>query len=284
MTTQVKIPDLWRLGEDAARLYQLFLAHLSSGRRYQRIVDACRRIRAHASRGPGAMAAAFTFHIELDALCDLRQYEAAWRCLKRREDVIYGKRIRLIPKAFGKDRWAIMSLYIPLLYFRGRYRRGCALMEAELEYLLRREWSDSYHLQFYVYNSDRVPWHRARVTLAHFYRSLKRDLGDWPQWPRFVNGFPDKLFRLAGIRRDELLGDSALLQVFRDRLQAVADERTGSRGSRGAADLLQSAAKVKKWHDANDKKRKSSDQEIAAGRQEYRDKLLKYFPELHPLL
>jgi hypothetical protein len=71
------VPDLWRAGDDALRLYELYLIRLLMNDLHDRIISACRIIRRYAARGPGRQEGLFTFSWEIDSLCALQQYEAA---------------------------------------------------------------------------------------------------------------------------------------------------------------------------------------------------------------
>lgn len=176
-----KIPDLWKLEErDAEQLYSLFLAHLQMHGRHDRVVAACRQIRRFARRCPGMKEAAFTFSTELDALIELQKYRSAWRLLKLREGVEYGKRLDFrdgVPPEVNA--YELGSDYAPLLFFLKRYRVGCELKERYLDYWFNVPKSQSYELLFEIYNSDKRPSHRCRVTLSHFYRHLGKDLVEW---------------------------------------------------------------------------------------------------------
>lgn len=83
-----RIPDLWRTQEDASRLYKLYLVRLRMNGLHEQVVAACRQIRRYASRGPGAKVGLFAFSFEIDSLCDLKNYNQAWRRLRLFEETV----------------------------------------------------------------------------------------------------------------------------------------------------------------------------------------------------
>src|SRR5262249_33026250 len=117
-----RIPDLWQLKEDAERLYSLYLSYLMQARRNEEIVSACRQIRRYSVRGPGLRKGLFTFWREIEALCELKRYQIAWRQLRRYGVNLLGKRLDLT--RLEETPTIGLSLefhYAPLLYFLGRY-------------------------------------------------------------------------------------------------------------------------------------------------------------------
>jgi hypothetical protein len=73
-----------RRGEREASV-RAVLNHLRMNGAQERIVTACRTIRRYAARGPGEAAGLLTYSYELDAFCELRKFDIAWRQLRRRE-------------------------------------------------------------------------------------------------------------------------------------------------------------------------------------------------------
>ena len=279
-TTMRSIPDLWRIKEDAQRLYQLYLGRLMMSGAHERVVEASRRIRRHAARGPGREAGVFTFWFEVDALCDLKQYQTAWRQLRRWEEIALGRRIDLRRQTWPADELAWFEYeHIPLLYFMGRYREGCRLLEAILDSRLDEPRARSYDVLFRIYNGDKEPADRCRVTLTHFYSRLGKDLLRWPRWEEFVNGLDSRLFRLAAIRREELLADPRRLTPFYKRLMAIRDERMTSGTTSGERDLTDSAAKVRKRQDGVQETRRQFNESYKARRKVLNAKLRDIFPE-----
>jgi hypothetical protein len=273
-----RIPDLWKSKErDATRLYSLFLAHLQLEHKHERIVSASRQIRRYAARGPGLKRAVFTFGSEIDALCDQKQFKTAWRQLRLRDRILFGK------QSIWKQDWAWN--HAPLLYFLKRYTEGCALLEEALDVWFDGRNFESYdNLLFQVYNSDKSPWHRCRVTLSHFYRRLGKDLREWRHWQAFVDGFHPKLFRLVDVRRGELLADAGRLPVFFDRLLSIRSKRVPTRIGNGQADLIDNPAKVKKRQDAIRNRSGRNDERAKSKRERTNAKLSELFPELRDLL
>ena len=257
----------------------LFLSHLASNDLHERIVTACRQIRRYAARGPGRAAGIFTFDEEIDALCTpLKQYRTAWRQeYASAWEIIYGRRFNLENhEGPAADSSELEWLYAPLLYFLKRYQPGCSLLETSLD-----GWFDGRKVQSYpniifrVYNGDKEPCHRCRVTLSHFYTRLGKNLLEWRHWEAFVNGFHPKLFRLAGIGRDELFADAGRLPAFFDKLLAVRNERTTSGFGGSQSDLIHSSGTVRKRQQTAQQKsdayririepqRRRTDAEIAA--------------------
>ncbi|MBI1899770.1 MAG: hypothetical protein HYS13_01490 [Planctomycetia bacterium] len=276
-----RIPDLWRMKEDAHRLYQLYLSRLQSIGCHERVVAACRQIRRYAARGPGMKEALFTFSIEIEALCDLRRYQAAWRAERRREEIVCRKRLDLRRRKWSaKDVWVLRYDFWQLLYFLGRYRVGCAMLESALRYSLRKTPGRSYDLFYYVFNDEVNPTHRCRVTLKHFYDRLGRGLHEWNDWNAFVDGFHPRLFQLAKVGRERLRADPSLLEAFERSLRTLQKQRTISRITRGQQDLVERPARVRKWQKATAAARKKFEQAIQPTRAEFEATLLKLFPEL----
>jgi hypothetical protein len=220
-----RIPDLWRMKEDAARLYQLCLCRLQMHDQHERVVSACRQIRRHAARGPGPAEGWFTFYFAIDSLCELGNYRAAWRQLRLREELAFGERFDLVRREWTPtDWWDLAFYYAPLLFFLGRYRRGCALLETSLGFCFGGKKTRSFDLLFHVSSGDTEPRHRCGVALSHFYTRLGKSLGEWRHWEAFVKGFHPRLFRLAAIRRDELLRDPGRLGAFAAALMTARDD------------------------------------------------------------
>jgi hypothetical protein len=253
-------------------------------RLHERVVAVCPQIRRYAARGPGPTEGLFTFSFEIDSLCDLEDYETAWRRLRRREEIAFGERLDLRSRKWAKTvGWELAFSYAPLLFFLGRYRQGCALLETFLDFWFRGTKPRSFDILFHVYNEDQEPRNRCRVTLSHFYRWLGKDLRHWRHWEAFVNGFHPRLFRLSGVRRDELMADPERLAVFFDRLMEMWDERTISGTSSGQSDLIESAAKVRKRQEARQRKLDEFRERIKPVQKRTNRKLNELFPELRGL-
>jgi hypothetical protein len=280
MATQ--LPDLWRAEADAERMYQLYLVRLQMNGLHDRVVTACGQIRRYAARGPGRRAGLFTFFFEIDSLVELKNYHAAWRQVQLRDETIRRHRVSLDRRRWSaKDSSELAYTYAPLMYFLKRYALGCKLLETSLGFWYQRPKAQSYDVLFHVYNADEEPRIRPRVTLAHFYRRLGRDLREWTLWSTFVNGLAPPLFRIAGVERKALLKDSSKLIVFFANLVRVREERVTSGVTRGQADLLESPAKVKRWQDATRAKVQRFDKDPA--RESIRGVLLEHFPDLQGL-
>ncbi|HEY2252873.1 MAG TPA: hypothetical protein VGH74_17500 [Planctomycetaceae bacterium] len=227
----------------------------------------------------------FTFSDEIDALCELEKYKEAWRQLRLREDVIYGRRFDIASAQGPFDNpYELEWHYAPLLFFVKRYEEGCSLLETALDVRFVRHKLDSYDVLFRVYNDDERPWHRCRVTLSHFYGRLGKNLVEWRRWEAFVYGFHPKLFRLAGVSRKQLLADAGRLPDFFDTLLAIREERVPTRISKGLADLIDSPRKVKSRQNAIRKASHVVDERNDAKRKRRHAKLRELFPELRELL
>ncbi len=279
-----RVPNLFGTEQEARRLYQLFLAHLGVHGLHGRVVQACRLIRRHATaRHVDPEQSAFTFAIEIDALCALRKYRAAWRRLRRYELLAFGRRLDL-----HRHRWKAadshwLSFYCaPLLFFLGRYRLGCLLMEKALRFGLKYG-NRSYDWWHHVSNTDPWPVHIFGVTLKHFYDRLGRSLGEWRDWRRFIKGLHPRLFRLAGITREELLDEPARLGAMTERLATIVRERTTSGVTRGQRDLIQSAAAVRRWQEETKKKLRRFKVRIRPVQTAINLRLRELFPELGEL-
>ena len=138
----------------------------------------------------------------------------------------------------------------------------------------------SFDILFHVYNGDEEPSNLCRVTLSHFYGRLGRDLHQWRHWEAFVNGFHPRLFRLSGVRSDELMADPARLEEFFDKLMDVRAERTTSGVGGSQSDLIDSAAKVSKRQDAAQRKWDEFHERIKPEQERINRKLRELFPEL----
>jgi len=97
----IQVPDLWQANADAERMYALYLMRLQMNGLHDRTIDACRRIRRYAVRGPGRRAGLFTFSFEVDALVSQRRYSAAWRQVQLRDEIIRGRRSPLERRGMG---------------------------------------------------------------------------------------------------------------------------------------------------------------------------------------
>jgi hypothetical protein len=278
------IPDFWRANEDAVRLYQLYLCRLQMNDLHERVVAACSRIRRYAARCPGPREGLFTISIEIHSLCELKDYQAAWRRLRLQEEIAFGKRFDLRSRQWSRaDGWELAFSYAPLAYFLGRYRQGCRFLETSLAFWFDGKKAPSFDILFHVYNGESEPSNRCRVTLSHFYSRLGRDLRQWRHWEAFVNGFHPRLFRLSGVPREELMADPGRLAAFFDKLMDVRDRRTTSGVSWGQSDLIDSAAKVRKRQDATQRKRDEFRERIRPVEDRTNRKLQKLFPELRGL-
>lgn len=95
-----------------------------------------------------------------------------------------------------------------------------------------------------------------------------------------MNGFHPKLFRLAGVGRDELLTDAGRLPAFVERLKSIGNLRRSTQTTNGQADLIDSPAKVKKRQDAIRMRVGRVDERTTARRQRTNARLRELFPEI----
>jgi hypothetical protein len=279
------IPNLWATNDDAERLYRIYLGHLQLHRMESRIIEVCPVIRRYAAKGPGRIAGLLTFHSEIDALCELKQYDIAWKRLRLRDEIAFGKPVNVRTHVWSPAKFPDLTwYYAPLLYFQGRFREGCRLLETALDFYFAETTDRSYGVLFHIYNDDREPWHRCRVTLSHFYRRLGVELGSWRHWETFVNGFPPKVFRLVGVPRETLLKQPSRLRGFFRKLIDERDRRESAGVDFGLADLIDSPAKVQKRQEMVSRERAETKREIEATRAEIYGRLKELFPELRKLL
>lgn len=275
-----RIQDLWRTNHDARRYYQLYLAQLLGHEQYERIIAACRRIRHYAKRGPGAKEGLFTFYFELDALCELKHYRAAWQQLRLLEHLAFGKRFELGRGEFPPSNGTmVFSFYSPILYFLKRYRLGCDILENELDLFFKGERKLSYEMLCHVANDWVRPSNRHLVTLSHFYKRLGKKLHEWQHWETFVNGFHPSFYRILGVDREILLADSQELPSFLEKLKTI--RRDQIKHENGWAILLISPRKPRPQTESAKRKR---DTESEAAKVARNAKLRELFPELRGLL
>ena len=211
-----RIPDLWKSGEDADRLYRLYLSHLQMHDMFERVVAACRQIRHYATRGPGAKEGLLTFYYEVDALYELKKYTTAWRQLRLRDRIAFGQSFD-----YARQEWSVNDAYrlewdyAPIHYFLGHYKVGCSLLENALGFwFVDGRKVPAFQTLIRIYNGDDEPWSRCRVTLANFYDRLGRRLTDWEYWREIVDSFPPEVFRLSGVSRKKFRLDCDAMPVF----------------------------------------------------------------------
>jgi hypothetical protein len=278
-----RIQDLWRTNDDPRRYYQLYLAQLLRDERYERIIFACRRIRHYAKRGPGVKEGLFTFYFELDALCELKYYRAAWLQLRRLENHAFGKRFELTRGQFPPSNgMTVFSFYSPILYFLRRNRLGCDMLENELDLFFKGERKMSYEMFCHVANGWVRPSSRHLVTLSHFYRRLGKKLHEWKHWKTFVNGFHPSFYRILGVDREILLADCQELPAFLDKLNTI--RRNQIKHENGWAILLKSPRKARPQTESAKRKREQINTQNEAAKSSRNAKLQELFPELRGLL
>jgi hypothetical protein len=277
-----RIPDLWALGEDAGRLYSLFLLELELREQHERAIQAIRRIRQYAIRGPGVKEALPYFSQEIELLCELGRYHEAWLQLRRRDRLFFGSSIdysrHTWPEEFG---WSLIYTTAPLLYLTGQFELGRRVMEAGLEIYYRHNRDISFELLQRVHDPQAQPrW----ASLSHFYQKLGLDLGQWKDWDTFVDGFPVRFFPAVGVPREDLRRNAKLLDKVVRRVKDLREERCISGNTQGIKDIIDSPEKVRRWHEWKIREARKSKPALQQQRDRSREKLLKYFPELRPSL
>lgn len=280
-----RIPNLWRINEDATRLYSLYLAHLSTHNLVERVVFASRKIRRFAASGPGSKDGLFTFSHEIDALYDLKKYQVAWRQIQLRDSIACGQRFNFTDRVWtGKDSFLLETDYAPIQYFLKRYSFGCSLLESGLNFWFKHRGFDSYDILNRVYNGDQVPWHRCRVTLANFYDRLGKRLSDWQHWSEFASSFHPKLYRLGGVSRRKLLTDSDSLPQFFGNLARQQVRRIFTQDGKIRSYLTASSPTFLKYRTEQNRLHDVEKEQNRAARELRNEKLRTLFPELNGLL
>lgn len=198
-----------------------------------------------------------------------------------REEIVFVGRFDLRSREWSSaDGSGLTFLYALLLFFLGRCRRGCELLETSLGFEFVGRKGRSFDVLSHVYNGDQEPSHRCRVTLSHFYGRLGRDLRQRRHWEAFVSGFHPHLFRVSGVRSDELLADPRRLKEFFDKLMELRAERTTAGVGGRQSDLIDSPAKVRKRQDAIQRQREEFHERIKPVQERTNRKLRELFPEL----
>jgi len=277
-----RVPNLLRLrsAKEFEYLYQLYLLRLTQSSRWDRTLEACRQIRSYAARAGRPRLADFTYYFEIDALCQLGKFSAAWGQLRRLERLAYGRSINLNAKSWRSDELDWFLRYHPqILYFLGRNRLARRLYEAMLGKMLRTRDDSSFELLPHVYNSINPPHYRQQVSLFHIYAALGKSLSEWPDWTRFVRGLHPKLLILAGVTKEELLRNPGLMRTFDEAIHAEQKRRLTAGVSDGQRDLTDPPRKVKRRQEAVLKKRAPLQRTAS----EHQKQLECIFPELKAL-
>lgn len=265
--------------DSGQRLYQIFLSRLSTSRRSDRILSACREIRRYAKLAGKPQVGAFTYYWEMEAHGQRRDYEAMWRSLRAEEHFRTGRRFRLASHRWShREHHDLIFRYAPLLYHRGRYKLGCRLMETALEMAShQKKWS--FECLWHVYKPLKAPSSIYDVTLAHFYTALDRDLSDWELWDKFINGFDPKLFRSSGIAKEALRQNPRLMKSFFEWMVMERRKRLFTGTTDGERDLVETPSKVRRRQSA----RKQLLLRVDQNRDLFDKKLEGLFPELTKL-
>jgi hypothetical protein len=93
-------------------------------------------------------------------------------------------------------------------------------------------------------------------------------------------GFHPRLFRLAGVPREELLEDASKLTAFVHRLLEVRDERVTSGVGGSQSDLVDSPAKVRRRQEALTERLEKHAERTTPARERIEAQLEALFPEL----
>ncbi|HQR08407.1 MAG TPA: hypothetical protein PLN21_16375 [Gemmatales bacterium] len=248
---QDRIPNLWLQGNnDAVRLYSIFIAQLMIDERHERIIEACRRIRRYAAQGPGAQEGVFTFMFEIWALVELKRYATAWRQLQLHDRIVHGG-----PLDYQRHQWdphrypyELIHRHAPLLYYTGRWKLGCLLMEQGLATWFKMSQHVSDNLYRNVLAIQRKPTILVEISLEHFYQRLGKDLRDWPYWNKFVHGFPAEQYRITGITASEMMNDPRKAHELVRRMRKHSSQQADSEPLPTADDQRQGKERSKQTH------------------------------------
>lgn len=248
------VPNLFgvRRRNEALCLYSKSLGELRKEGDDPRVVQSCRQIRTHANRAGHPDWAYFTYSFEIDSLCNLGDFRAAWRQLRRWERVATGRALDV-----GAHKWTDSELnwffhYHPnILYFLRQHRPASRMLESLLTKLVaRRRKGISYAIFSYVYWATDRPKLPHQVSLYHLYRELGKSLLEWPHWKRFVAGFHPKVLELAGITKAELQREPSLLRRLSEAITKERGRRLTAGVSFGESDLVDAPSKVRRRQDA----------------------------------
>ncbi|MHC5536837.1 hypothetical protein ACYOEI_01025 [Singulisphaera rosea] len=121
------------------------------------------------------------------------------------------------------------------------------------------------------------------MTLTHYYNRLGKNPLQWPRWGTFVNGFHARLFRLAGVSREEMLVDPGRLPAFFEALMAIRAERTPTGVGGGVRDLTDGVNAVEKRQAAVQEKLERFEERSRPMSDFLNMRLLELFPELRDL-
>lgn len=165
------VPNLFRSypKNEVASLYSQYLSRLRVSRRHARLLEACRQIRSYAGREGKPELGYFTYSFEIMALCRLRHFRTAWRQLRRWERESTGKNLDPMADSWRPEEIGWFFYYHPyLLFFLGKYRASCRMLEAALEdQITRRKAGASYDVLWDVYKPMVQPRDLYDVTLSH---------------------------------------------------------------------------------------------------------------------
>lgn len=281
MTILSRLPNLFHGPQrtaSAQRLYEIFLARLTFAGSRDRVVSAAREIRRYANTMGGRRAGAFSYYWEMEVHEHHQDFESMWRSLRAQEKAWLGRQLRLSThRSTYRDHPQLIFRYAPLLYLRGSYRLGCRLTEIALEMTShRRGWS--FEWLWHVYKPVKAPTATREVTLSHFYSALGRDLSQWEQWNKFLDGFDPKLFRTSGITKESLRDDSRRIKPFFEWIVGERRKRLFTGTTDGERDLTEPPSKVQSRQSA--RKRMLLKFDAASERDLFEQKLLQLFPEL----
>lgn len=153
-------------------------------------------------------------------------------------------------------------------------------METALEMASHRKgWS--FDWLWHVYKPLKTPSSIYDVTLIHFYIALDRDLSDWKQWNRFLDGFDPKIFRSSGIAKEALRKNPRLIKSFIEWIVAERRKRLFTGTADGERDLVETPAKVRSRQKARKKMLLRFDE--GPGKDIFEQKFEALFPELAEL-
>jgi len=219
----------------ARRLYLLYLGILLQDGRERLLLQTTKKLRRLAKKHNDPRLSSATYSFEIAALCNLREFHAAWRRLRVVERLALGHQIDLSAGTWNAKELAwFMSYHVQLLYFIGRYKTAASLLEAALaDRIKHRRKAVGEELLPYIYSLVRTPRECHQVTLSHIYERLGKSLSEWKQWHVFVRDLGSRPLQASHTSRDELLQKPSVLRrlIGHGRRQVVSQSANESKNT-----------------------------------------------------
>lgn len=236
----MQVPDLFRTLGDRAYAEHLYTLAIVTVADQRVAVELCRRVRKYAKQdGASDRLLGTCFSWELDALLSLQRPDLAHALIDR-----YQREARARGVDLNRDVEWLDCYLAPVLYERRRFEKARVLREGALELAMQSRQCTHLDLLFRIYNTDRPPANRMRVTLWHIYEGLGRSLRAWQGWPHFVDSFNETILETAGLDRASLGERPTELHRLYHTVMSVRTQRITSGVSRGELDLTQSGTVV----------------------------------------